>query len=501
MATTYGYYGWQNSPLTNEDKLRNRQPYSQPNQQALTAAQSLDRMPKGGDGPGWSAPAGVTTLEQLQKDPNAYNSWVNALSNTRSLTNEQQNAAGRAGGVAGTTPGVSPWSIQPKAFQDARAWGVQNGILPKSDSWGWQDFAPLLSFLGPAYLAASGAAAVGGAAGAGAGASPGAGTTFGAAPASGGTASVSGSLNPAAAAAGYSQPWQATPMQQALGIGAPAQMSTLPSGLSASAGAAGAGAGVLGGGLEMGIGANPGTGALQDFGGGYLAGDIPQYSAAQNAAGAAQGGNAALTGGTASSQGLLGNLGNTLSNMNMKDWAGVLKDTGSVVFAGMEYANAKDAAEAYRQQLERNIAASDPFGPERAQYQKQLSELMSNPESFLNSPQVKFASDAAARKMASMGYNMSPTQSQAIADASMGEYWKQAEMLAGLSGSKITPNMGALNQATDSWAKANYNKDAALANAFRTAGETFFGTGGNTGGESKGQTIGERSFGLLDMLT
>lgn len=265
-------------------------------------------------------------------------------------------------------------------------------------------------------------------------------------------------------------------------------MSSVPSGYAAGgAGFMGAGAGAaeaMSGGGSSGIagGAGP-VGATPPPATGVMSGNATGMGAASSSVAppAAGGGN------------LLQNIGQTL---NAGSTAKNIATYGPVVWAGMEYSNAKDATEAYQQQLQKAIDSSDPFGPERAKYQQQLDELMRDPSSFLNSPQVQFASDAAARKMASMGYNQSPAQAQAIADASIGQYYEQAKMLAGLTGSNIAPNTGAAVSAANGLIGARTNENASFGNVARTAMDTFFG-GTNTQGSwnSNGRTFNSAETG------
>lgn len=163
------------------------------------------------------------------------------------------------------------------------------------------------------------------------------------------------------------------------------------------------------------------------------------------------------------------------------------KKYGPVVFAGVEYANAKEASSAYEQQLNEIISSSDPFSGERAHYQRLLQQHLDNPDAFLNSPQIKFATQAAARKMSSMGYNMSPAQAQAVADASIGQYYNHANMLGGLAGSDISPNMGAVGDAYSRTVGAGYNQYATGANFVREILGRM-----NTGGYS-GDTEGAKA--------
>lgn len=140
---------------------------------------------------------------------------------------------------------------------------------------------------------------------------------------------------------------------------------------------------------------------------------------------------------------------------------------GPVVFAGIEYNDRREASDAYEEQLNTIIEQSDPFGGERAYYQNLLQQHLANPDDFLNSPQIKFAAQAAARKFASMGYNMSPAQGTAIAEASIGQYYNQANLLAGLAGSQFRPDSSAIGNAYSRTVGAGYDQSAAGINVAR----------------------------------
>lgn len=96
------------------------------------------------------------------------------------------------------------------------------------------------------------------------------------------------------------------------------------------------------------------------------------------------------------------------------------------------------------------IAASNPFGPYRAQYANQLSSLMANPSSIFSNPgyQASFdqGSQAVARQMAGSGY--AGSGNEAIALQQYGQSFssnyltQQENLLSGLAGANITPNPG-----------------------------------------------------------
>lgn len=348
----------------------------------------------------------------------------------------------------------------------AQQYGIDPTNLRHNQSW-MQKADPYIAAagMGALTLGAGLAAGAGSAVGPASGANAGIGTILGGS--SAGTATGAG-----VAAGGMSMvPPTASFGQTAAG----ATMSTVPSGYASGAGYMGGAA--AGGGAAVGGGSAP-------------ASVSPGAAYPGQAAAPIGGAPVAPAGGG----GVLSNIGGAL---NQGSIAKNIATYGPVVWAGVEYSNAKDATQAYQEQLQKAIDSSDPFGPERAKYQQQLDDLLRDPTNFLNSPQVQFASDAAARKMASMGYNQSPAQAQAIADASAGEYYKQANLLAGLAGSSIGPNTQAAVNGLNGLVNSKTNENASLGNVARTAIDTFFGGQG----DKSGQTIGDRMFGGSTSLT
>lgn len=96
------------------------------------------------------------------------------------------------------------------------------------------------------------------------------------------------------------------------------------------------------------------------------------------------------------------------------------------------------------------IAASNPFGPYRAQYATQLGSLMTNPSSVFQDPGYQAAFDqgtqAVARQMAGSGYAGSGNEAialQQFGQSFANNYLTQREgFLANLAGAGITPNPG-----------------------------------------------------------
>lgn len=84
----------------------------------------------------------------------------------------------------------------------------------------------------------------------------------------------------------------------------------------------------------------------------------------------------------------------------------------------------------------------DPFGPQRAQYQAQLQQLMSDPGSITKTPGYDAGLQAVTRKMASQGYVGSGNMMAALQQYG-GDFYNQAvQRLMSLSGANISPTSG-----------------------------------------------------------
>lgn len=250
-----------------------------------------------------------------------------------------------------------------------------------------------------------------------------------------------------------------------VGMGAGAGSGTTFPGLSRWSSGAGVGGGMGGVGASTAASAAPAAGNSA----GLLSGSIPSYTPAQNLVAGVQGGYSSMAPASAGG-GFLSEAGNFLSGLNKGSLGANVKAYAPVVIAGVEYANAKAAQES----LEQMIAASDPFGPERAKYQQQLDELMRNPEAFMSGPQATSAADAAARKMAAMGFNLSPNQAAEISNASMGAYNDQVNLLSGLAGSAIPPS--SLGTSAPSVYNSSMKTTGAGGDFIRTLSDSIFGT-------------------------
>jgi hypothetical protein len=113
--------------------------------------------------------------------------------------------------------------------------------------------------------------------------------------------------------------------------------------------------------------------------------------------------------------------------------------TGLNAFSGLYgLKQSRDIAKAGRE----GAARMDPFGPQRAQYQTQLSNLMANPSSISNTPGYKAGLDAVERKMASQGYIGSGNMMAALQDYGGNVFNQEANRLAMLAGAGIAPGGG-----------------------------------------------------------
>lgn len=84
----------------------------------------------------------------------------------------------------------------------------------------------------------------------------------------------------------------------------------------------------------------------------------------------------------------------------------------------------------------------DPFGPQRAQYQAQLQQLMKDPGGVTQLPGYEAGLQAVTRKMASQGYVGSGNMMASLQQYG-GQFYDQAvQRLMALSGANITPTSG-----------------------------------------------------------
>lgn len=287
--------------------------------------------------------------------------------------------------------------------------------------------------------------------------------------------------------------------------------------------AAGAGAGTAGGvaaapaagetlsaPITMGSVAAGGSGAAAGAEAGSLAGSGLGGAAGEVGAGAATAGAGGLT-----AAGAGGATGTGLNALGASAAAGVspvasggaggllgslaqgAKDYGPLISSGLSYLNANKTNDQMQDILNQQKAIADPFGTQRPQYQQQLSDLINNPTSFFDTPVVKYANEAAARKSASMGYNLSPTQAQAVQESSIGEYNKQVQNLSALAGANISPNGSSLNGAGTNAVNSQLNTGDSLANLIRVGADTF---GKQYGNNNNTTNVDGHSFSFLDNI-
>lgn len=99
------------------------------------------------------------------------------------------------------------------------------------------------------------------------------------------------------------------------------------------------------------------------------------------------------------------------------------------------------------QQFDEQLKASNPFGPERAQYAKQLQELMANPNSVKDLPGYQFqmgqGTDAITRQAAATGYLGSGNLGGELVKYGQGLassfYDRRAALLSSLAGAGAVP--------------------------------------------------------------
>jgi hypothetical protein len=84
-------------------------------------------------------------------------------------------------------------------------------------------------------------------------------------------------------------------------------------------------------------------------------------------------------------------------------------------------------------------AVADPFGPQRGQYAKMLSDLMAHPETIVNTPGYAAGTQAVERAGASQGFNMSGNMATALQKYGGDFYTNQVNTLGQLAGANINP--------------------------------------------------------------
>lgn len=121
-----------------------------------------------------------------------------------------------------------------------------------------------------------------------------------------------------------------------------------------------------------------------------------------------------------------------------------LLNIGSGIYGLSEASKMKDLASG-------TMRASDPFGPQRAQYAQQLQQLMADPSSITNDPGYQFqfdqGSQAVTRQMAAKGYlgsgNLGTALQEYGQNYAASAYKDRISTLASLAGANIAPNFGA----------------------------------------------------------
>lgn len=107
----------------------------------------------------------------------------------------------------------------------------------------------------------------------------------------------------------------------------------------------------------------------------------------------------------------------------------------------------QQALDQQSQQFDKQLKASDPFGPERAQYAKQLQDLMTNPGSVKDLPGYQFqmdqGTDAITRQAAANGFLGSGNLGAELEKYGQGLassfYDKRLSLLSSLAGAGAVP--------------------------------------------------------------
>lgn len=256
------------------------------------------------------------------------------------------------------------------------------------------------------------------------------------------------------------------------GIGYDAIGASLAGELGAGIGYDAIGASLAGGGLGefasaglAGIGGWGGGAALSDFGlgsflGGYGGADFG-YDAISASLGGGGGFTASAPGAAVAAGGggggilppSLANIGSSLARSPLQTLS-----QGAQLFGNLQN---KSSLEEYRKRMLEAANRSDPFGPQRAQYQQQLSELMANPSSVQNLPgyqaQYNAMLEGLQRTQAAQGKiggGEAKQQIASLAGQMQGQYYNQeVERLMALAGAGISPAQAGQIQATGA---ANY---------------------------------------------
>jgi hypothetical protein len=223
------------------------------------------------------------------------------------------------------------------------------------------------------------------------------------------------------------------------------------------------------------------------------------------------------TGGTFNNSGSSGGLGSAIGSglSSLLGGAGNLLGsnliggltTGGALNAGLAYKNSQDASQKLTDLSNLAMQRADPFAPQRAQYQGQLQQLMSNPEQYLGKftqGAYDLASQAAERSNAASGSFSSSKTSSDLMDLATkmmsGNALNFGNLLGNLSGANIQPGFGigastqAASQGITTGAEGLNNLTSALAQASKPA-QTVVNVGGGGGGGGSSSGGGGGGFG------
>lgn len=154
--------------------------------------------------------------------------------------------------------------------------------------------------------------------------------------------------------------------------------------------------------------------------------------------------------------------------------------TTAAIGAGTAIYSAKKASSNAKQAnkiAQQGIEAADPYAKYRPEAAKQLSDLMANPSSIMDTPEYKARQQAVARQLASQGYTGSGNALIEAADAAGQSYQQAFNNLSTLSGAGQAPGggYGTAAQTSISGGEQELSGIAGIANNLTNLGATIGG--------------------------
>lgn len=171
----------------------------------------------------------------------------------------------------------------------------------------------------------------------------------------------------------------------------------------------------------------------------------------------------------------------------------------AITTAGAIYATKKagDQAKEQQQLAMQGIAASDPYGPYRADAAKRLNELMADPSKIADTASYKARQKAVARQLAAQGYTGSGNALIAAADAAGESYQQEFQNLSFLAGAGATPGAG-YNAALQANQLANDTTMSGYAGIINNVGNLVNTIGASrTGGGGQQQSFNKGTTGTI----